>query len=74
VARVGKPRVWHGDDRATWAVVDAAIAAGRDIRVGLEDSLVDPDGSPAPTNAEQVKRVVARARKMGLSASRPARK
>jgi uncharacterized protein (DUF849 family) len=69
VARLGKPRVWHGDDRATWAVVDAAIAAGRDIRVGLEDSLIDPDGSPAPTNAEQVKRVVARARKMGPSGS-----
>jgi uncharacterized protein (DUF849 family) len=69
VARLGKPRVWHGEDRATWAVVDAAIAAGREVRVGLEDTVVDPDGSPAPTNPEQVKRVLARARKMGPSGS-----
>jgi uncharacterized protein (DUF849 family) len=59
VAPLGKPRVWHGDDRATWAVVEAALGAGRDVRVGLEDSLVDPDGSPAPGNAEQVARILA---------------
>ena len=60
VAQLGRPRLWHGDDRATWAVVDAGLAAGRDIRVGLEDSLVDRDGTPAPSNPEQVARIVAR--------------
>lgn len=59
VASLGRPRLWHGDDRATWAVVDAGLAAGHDVRVGLEDSLVDRDGSPAPGNPEQVRRILA---------------
>lgn len=60
VASLGRPRLWHGDDRATWSVVDAGLAAGHDVRVGLEDSLVDRDGRPAPSNRDQVKRMVAR--------------
>src|SRR5438067_5558674 len=54
VAVLGRPRLWHGDGRASWAVVDAALAAGADVRVGLEDSLVGRDGGQAPGNAEQV--------------------
>ena len=46
VARRGRPRLWHGDARANWAVVDAGIAAGRNVRVGLEDTLFDRDGYP----------------------------
>jgi uncharacterized protein (DUF849 family) len=61
VAPLGRPRLWHGDDRATWAVVDAGLAAGHDVRVGLEDSLVDRDGGPAPSNPAQVERTRARA-------------
>jgi len=57
VAPLGRPRLWHGDDRATWAVVDAGLAAGHDVRVGLEDSIVDRDGTPAPGNAAQVRRL-----------------
>ena len=60
VATLGRPRLWHGDGRATWAVVDAGLAAGVDVRVGLEDSLVGRDGGPAPGNAEQVADTVAR--------------
>ena len=60
VASLDRPRLWHGDDRATWAVVDAGLAAGHDARVGLEDSLVDRDGGPAPSNPDQVKRTLAR--------------
>jgi uncharacterized protein (DUF849 family) len=60
VARLGRPRLWHGDARANWAVVDAAIAAGRDVRVGLEDTLFDRDGTPAPSNPEQVAQISAR--------------
>ena len=54
VAPLGRPCLWHGIGHATWAVVDAGIAAGRDVRVGLEDSLVGRDGDSAPTNPEQV--------------------
>lgn len=54
VAPLGRPRLWHGDARANWAVVDAGLAAGVDVRVGLEDTLFDRDGGPAPSNAAQV--------------------
>ncbi len=63
VASLGRPRLWHGDDRATWAVVEAGLAARHDVRVGLEDSLVDEDGRPAPSNPQQVKRMLARTRR-----------
>jgi uncharacterized protein (DUF849 family) len=43
----------------TWAVLRRAIAAGHDIRVGLEDTLVLDDGSPAAGNAELVAAAVA---------------
>jgi uncharacterized protein (DUF849 family) len=54
VAPLGRPRLWHGDARANRAVVDAGLAAGVDVRVGLEDTLFDRDGGPAPSNAAQV--------------------
>jgi len=54
VAPLGRPRLWHGDARANWAVADAGRRLGRDIRVGLEDTIVGRDGGPAPSNAEQV--------------------
>lgn len=62
VATLGQPRLWHGDGRASWAVVDAGLAAGVDVRVGLEDSLIGRDGGPAPHNAAQVADTVARVR------------
>ncbi len=61
VAVLGRPRLWHGDARASWAVVDAGLAAGRDVRVGLEDAIVGRDGGPAPSNPEQVAEIVAAA-------------
>jgi uncharacterized protein (DUF849 family) len=54
VAPLGLPRLWHGHARATWAVVAAGRARGRDVRVGLEDTLVDRDGRPTASNAQQV--------------------
>ena len=54
VAGLGRPRLWHGDARANWAVVDAGLTAGVDVRVGLEDTLIGQDGRPAPNNAAQV--------------------
>src|SRR5829696_1254900 len=52
------PRLHHGYELATWSVIDAALARGRDVRVGLEDTLVMPDGSPAPDNASLVAAVL----------------
>jgi uncharacterized protein (DUF849 family) len=52
------PQLWHGYSDRTWAVLAAAAAAGHDVRVGLEDVLVLPDGSPAPNNAELVSAAV----------------
>jgi uncharacterized protein (DUF849 family) len=48
------PRLHHGYGIATWHVLRAAVALGRDIRVGLEDTVVLADGSPAAGNAELV--------------------
>lgn len=59
VAILGRPRLWHGDARANWAVVDAGLAAGVDVRVGLEDTLVGRDGERAPANPDQVAATIA---------------
>jgi uncharacterized protein (DUF849 family) len=48
------PRLHHGYDTTTWTVLDAAIPAGRDIRIGFEDTLLLPDGTRAPDNAALV--------------------
>jgi uncharacterized protein (DUF849 family) len=45
------PRLHHGFGWATWAVLDAAVPAGRDIRIGFEDTLTLPDGARAADNA-----------------------
>jgi len=61
-AGIRAPRLHHGLEFATWAVVRRAIAARHDIRVGLEDTLVMPDGEPARDNAQLVAALVALAR------------
>jgi uncharacterized protein (DUF849 family) len=48
------PQLWHGYGELTWEVLAAAVADGLDVRVGLEDVLVLPDGRPAAGNAELV--------------------
>lgn len=50
----GVPQLWHGYGERTWEVIAAAAAAGVDVRVGFEDTLVLPDGSAAASNAELV--------------------
>jgi uncharacterized protein (DUF849 family) len=57
-AAVPTNRLYHGFGPETWAVLDAA--GGHDIRIGLEDVLVLPDGSPAPDNTALVAAAVAR--------------
>jgi uncharacterized protein (DUF849 family) len=50
----GIPQLWHGYGGRTWEVIAAAAVAGVDVRVGLEDVLVLPDGRIAADNAELV--------------------
>jgi uncharacterized protein (DUF849 family) len=50
----GVAQLWHGYDERTWGVISAGVAAGADVRVGLEDTLVLPDGRVATDNAELV--------------------
>ncbi|GCD98899.1 3-keto-5-aminohexanoate cleavage protein [Embleya hyalina] len=52
---VAVPRLLHGADTSAWPVLDAAIAAGLDTRIGLEDTLLDPDGRRVPGNAALVR-------------------
>jgi uncharacterized protein (DUF849 family) len=52
------PRLHHGDGDATWPVLRQAIQLGRDIRIGLEDTLLLPDASFAPTNEALVRAAV----------------
>ena len=53
-AAIPTPRLHHGVGPATWAVLDAAVPLGREIRIGLEDVLTLPDGRRAPDNAALV--------------------
>lgn len=58
------PRLHHGENIATWPVLRAAISQGRDIRIGLEDTVVLADGRPASGNTELVQAAVQMAAKM----------
>lgn len=60
-ADVLPPRLQHGEDGTAWIALADAVRRGVDTRIGLEDSLVLPDGSPAPDNAA----LVAAARALG---------
>ena len=54
------PRLLHGVDATAWALLDEAARRGDAARIGLEDTLVLPEGRMARDNAELVR--VARAR------------
>jgi uncharacterized protein (DUF849 family) len=62
-AAIGLQRVYHGQGATAWPVIEAMLARGRDVRVGLEDVLTLPDGRPAADNAELVVAAVALARR-----------
>ncbi len=55
------PRLQHGVGPATWPVLEDAVRRGIATRIGLEDTMLLPDGSPAPGNAA----LVAAARALG---------
>jgi uncharacterized protein (DUF849 family) len=47
-------RVQHGHDAAAWPLLEDAVVHGYDVRIGLEDTLLMPDGSRAQGNADLV--------------------
>jgi len=47
-------QVHHGYGLATWDVISAAARMGQDIRVGLEDTTVLPDGAVSTGNGDLV--------------------
>jgi len=55
-AGIQAPRLQHSDGPFTWVVLADALKQGWDTRIGLEDTLLLPDDSPAPGNAALVKR------------------
>jgi len=60
---IDRPRVLHGTEATTWPMLDEAIARGYDVRIGLEDTRVLPDGRIAKDNVELVTEAVRRVRK-----------
>ena len=58
-ANIDIPRVLHGTEATTWAILEDAIKLGYGIRVGFEDTLTLADGRVAGSNAELVKEAIA---------------
>ncbi|MEU8170360.1 3-keto-5-aminohexanoate cleavage protein [Micromonospora sp. NPDC049004] len=48
------PVLLHAEGPATWAVLVEAVSRGLHTRIGLEDTLLLPDGTTAPGNAALV--------------------
>ncbi len=55
VGRPSAPVLLHGEGSSAWPALRHAGRLGLDARIGLEDTLVLPDGSPAPDNAALVR-------------------
>jgi uncharacterized protein (DUF849 family) len=60
-AGITAPRLLHGAEETAWPLLDEALRRGYDTRIGLEDTLALPDGSPARDNAELVAEACRRA-------------
>lgn len=69
-AGIGIPRLHHARGIATWEVIERAVERGRDVRVGLEDTLVLPDERPALDNAELVRAAVTMVRERARAPGR----
>ncbi|HEX3783047.1 MAG TPA: 3-keto-5-aminohexanoate cleavage protein [Pseudonocardiaceae bacterium] len=55
LAWVNVPLLAHGEEGGAWPVLLEAARSGLDTRIGLEDVLVLPDGSPADGNLDLVR-------------------
>jgi len=49
------PRLLHGYDATAWRLLKLAAERGYDTRIGFEDVLVLPDGTPADSNEQLVR-------------------
>jgi uncharacterized protein (DUF849 family) len=58
-AGIGLEQVHHGDGIATWRVMRRGAERGHGIRVGLEDTVVLPDGGRPHGNGELVRAAAA---------------
>ena len=56
------PRLLHGTEATAWPMMREAITRGYGVRIGLEDTLVMPDGKAARSNVELVMEAVRRVR------------
>jgi uncharacterized protein (DUF849 family) len=54
------PLLLHGTEATTWPMLDEAITRGYGVRIGLEDTLLMPDGRVAKDNIELVTEVIRR--------------
>jgi uncharacterized protein (DUF849 family) len=52
------PRLLHGEEDACWPMIAEAGRRRLPTRIGLEDTLTAPDGSPATENADLVRRAL----------------
>jgi uncharacterized protein (DUF849 family) len=52
---LGAPRLQHGDGAATWVLLEDAVRRGIDTRIGLEDTVRDPDGTTTAGNEALVR-------------------
>ncbi|MFE3852216.1 3-keto-5-aminohexanoate cleavage protein [Streptomyces griseorubiginosus] len=50
----GRPVLLHGEDGGAWPVLRLAGSLGLATRMGLEDTLLLPDGQPALSNAQLI--------------------
>lgn len=64
-AAAGLPRLQHGDGEAAWPLIADALARGLDVRVGLEDTRLDPDGAQTEGNEALVRAVTDLSRRTG---------
>ncbi|MFG2829391.1 3-keto-5-aminohexanoate cleavage protein [Streptomyces sp. NPDC048434] len=53
-AAPGRPVLLHGEDGGAWPVLRLAGELGLATRIGIEDTLLLPDGRPAASNAQLV--------------------
>lgn len=60
------PILLHGEERSTWPALALAAKWNLDTRIGLEDTLILPDGRRARDNAELVATALERIRSSGL--------
>ena len=54
------PILLHGEESSTWPALDLAHELGFGTRIGLEDTLLLPDGTPAAGNADLVRAALRR--------------